>query len=83
MSRFSKMTEIIICVTLASILLLSLPVLCVFINAAVIGSLEAFPTPEQIEKGRIGYSLLSLLIIALDAVLLAVIIKLTGKKSER
>ena len=49
----------------------------IFIDISLIsvGSLEMFPTPEQIEKGRIAYGLFLLPLIIIEAFILTRIFK--------
>ena len=53
----------------ASILVLVVIVIDVFLFVS--GSLEAFPTAEQIEKGRITYGLIFVLLSTLEAFILS------------
>lgn len=50
-----KVIWIIIAIMIALLLILDI---CLFVE----GSLEVFPTPEQIEKGRIAYGLISIVL---------------------
>ncbi len=50
-------------------------------GAFVDGSLEMFPTEEEIEKGRIAYGLLFILHFIIEAVIVFFIYKLFRKKN--
>ena len=50
----NKTFKILAIVVLGAIILLSLPFLYVSINALLFGSFEWYPTPEQMEKARLG-----------------------------
>ena len=73
MNRAVKITLSIIFIAL---LLLSLLILYASIHAAVIGSLEMIPTAEQIEKGRIAYGFIVILIVVIDVFLIVEFIKI-------
>ena len=49
------------------------------ITLAIIGSLEMFPTEEQMEKARLVYSMLTVIFLIIDIMLISVRIKIHKK----
>ena len=65
-----------------SILIITLIVIwCIF--HVIIGSLEMFPTEEQIGKIRLVYSILTAIFLILDIVIISVRVKLKKKNSNK
>ena len=72
-----KKLEMII---LAAVLLLSLPLLFVFINGAVLGTFEMFPTQERIAQVRPIYLLIVAFLLFGDVMVLIRFIRLARSK---
>ncbi len=60
------------------ILIITLIVI-VCITLAITGSLEMFPTEEQMEKARLVYSMLTVIFLIIDIMLISVRIKIHKK----
>ena len=64
------------------ILIITLIVI-VCITLAITGSLEMFPTKEQIGKARLVYSMLTVIFLIIDIVLISVRIKIHKKFTKK